>query len=372
MIRLTHTLIFCLISSLCALAQSEQETYKVGDFNFLISSLALHPTGDTLAVGTQQGNPIYFCNPRTGEVYYEYDVDGYYAGPYISYSKTGKYVLFEQRFFLDYSPNKDQDVQFEVMNVQTGKMILRVSEAFDASISPDETQLAVIQKGSLLIYNIATGSLLTRLDDEGLGYAVAYNNEGTELYVSHKLDNGDIKNIPRLSRDKKAVKSALKYHQGIYVLNPTTLKKLTTFQESFDQVYDITLSSDLEHVFVKSKQHKKVNAAALTKCFITVANTSTKKVERATFYTGIEHPDYKDNGEVFLISTSGGSYAEHILQYKLATADVMGEFSRDVRWGEGLLKLDIQSSESKFVILHDGKTMVVSHGNKLYQETILK
>ena len=260
------------------------------------------------------------------------------------------------------------------MDVRTGKMILKIEEAYDVSISPDETQAAAVHKNYMALYDLKTGKLVKQKDDEGFGNAICYSPNGKELFVSHKLKTEDAKQIPRFARDKKAMKGALKYHHAIYVLNPTSLKKTDVFKESFDQVYDITISSNQANLFILSKQHKKVNAAALNRSFVTTANIENRKAARTTFYTAIEHPDFKDNGKSFVITTKGGmeDYSEDLLQYNLETADVIGQLSRDVRWGEGLVKWDIQSTETKFVILPDGETIIACHGNNLYQEKLLK
>ena len=120
-----------MLLSVAALGQGTNMVYDVYDItppplSFLHSDMDRIPDTDTYAVSATQSFPFYIIDGQSMEVLSTYDVGNWYGGSRINPSKTGKYFLLQQLFYLDYSPNKDREGNFEVMETATGKIVLNI------------------------------------------------------------------------------------------------------------------------------------------------------------------------------------------------------------------------------------------------------
>ena len=103
----------------CSCFGQQQADFKIFPLPniHVISSIEVSPDKTYMAIGTGQG-PLYFWDFNKNEVIRTIDVDGYYAGPRMKFSNDGKYILFQQQFYLNFSPNKDKPVKVEVLDIQ--------------------------------------------------------------------------------------------------------------------------------------------------------------------------------------------------------------------------------------------------------------
>ena len=124
----------------------EFEKVKVGEAKNMLAWLAMAPDNKTIAVSSTQSFPLYIFDWDTKMVENQFDVGNWYAGSRATFSKTGKYLMLQQLFYMDYSPNKDREVNFEVMDVATGKSMLNFGDYHDAKITPDDKYLVTLQR----------------------------------------------------------------------------------------------------------------------------------------------------------------------------------------------------------------------------------
>lgn len=65
---------------------------KLPDNPYYLCSIELSPNNRTLAIGTAEGNLI-FWDIDTQSVIQKFVLDGFKHGPYMSYSSNGRYLL---------------------------------------------------------------------------------------------------------------------------------------------------------------------------------------------------------------------------------------------------------------------------------------
>lgn len=345
-------------------------SYKVGNNLHLISSVSMSPNGNIIAVATVQSNPLYILNLNTKEVIKQFNVSGYYAGPLISYSKTGKYSLLEQQFYNDWNMNKDKAVKYEVMDATSGNIVFSLNDVQDAQIFPNESRIAVIRKDRVEIYSLPNGTLKEKFDLPGVKNSLCLNKDGSKLYISHKFDKSMLKEFPRLNQDKKALKAALKYQHAVSEFETSTFKKVRSFQQVFDEVYDMNLNFDGSKIHVVSKQDSHVGGASALSAFILSFDIASGVIERNGYFTNVLMGDYgeSNDGKYFGLVFKDDEWMLNSVQIcDSKTSDILTLFKFNKGWFEGFSKKEFQGGQVSFDFSNDGSTLYVAMGNMIYE-----
>lgn len=377
-----QVLLGCLFVTFSVFSQGIDHDYELIEFKppetnrklVMTSCMELSPDGNSVAMSTEQGGPLVIWDWKNKKVAKEYDVSGYYAGPVITYSPNGKYMLLEQQFFLDFKPNKDKPIKVEVLDLETGKIIFRKKDVNDAAFMGGGDQVAVLKGDDLKVYLLDKssgskdsegdfgGKEKKKLKVEDAKNAFAVSPKGDVLAVARKITSKDIKNIATLRTDKKAQKYALKFKYVVDFYDAESLKLKYTSDDAFDIIFNMKFTRDGEDVIVFSKAHTKMEAG--TQGFINLLDSKSGELKRAMFNSYAPMPDYKENSDksfMGVVSVEGQLFsAGSINWFNYETGRTVSKFDVDLRFGEMLGS----NGRTYFVFLPDGR-ILSSYGNKL-------
>jgi len=347
----------------------EFEKFQVGDVKNPMVWINLHPDMQRVALSSHQSFPLYMYNIGTREVENEFDVGNWYAGARTKFSINGKYLLLQQLFYMDYAPNKDREVNFEVMDVATGKSMLNFGDYHDAKIAPDEKHLVTLSGGdNVAIHDIETRKEIRSFNVPDATNSVAVSPDGTKIAVSHKTYMSDLKNNPAYTNNKKNQPVLEKYKQQVSVYDYQTFEKLYTIDAFYDPIYLLEYSDDGDYLFVYSVPHVKLQGPNGKKSYVEVVNAKTGEPMRNSFSSlSFYEPDFKlsHNKKYFGIISMSTKFPElHIydfnsnqllkrfeLSYRLFEKANEGEFPGDGR--------------SSFVFLPGDEEVLIVFGNRL-------
>ena len=347
----------------------DYEKIQIGEVKNLLVWLALHPDNKTLAVSSHQSFPLYMYDLESKQVNNQFDVGNWYAGSQAKFSKTGKYLLLKQLFYMDYAPNKDREVNFEVMDVATGQSMLNFGDYHDAKIAMDEKHLVTLSGGDkVAIHDIETRKELRSFVVPDATNAVAVSADGKFIAVSHKPYMSDLKNNPAYKNNKKNQPILEKYKQQITVFDYNTFEKLYTIDAFYDLIYTLDYTDDGEYLFVYSIPHTKLQGPNGRKSYVEVVKAATGEPIRQSFGSlSFYEPDFKlsHNKKYFGIISLSKQYPElHI--YDFNTNALLKRFEMSYRLfektSEGEFPTDGRSS---FIFLPGDEEVLIVFGNRV-------
>ena len=346
----------------------DYERIKIGDARHIVCGLSLSPDKSTLAISSIQGYPFYLFDWKNKAVLKEFNVGNWYAGSSIDYSVGGKYVLLNQLYYIDFAPNKDREVNFEIVDAKTGERVLRFEEYHSVAIAPDEKFAVALTSDAVSFWNLSTKSKETSFNVKDASNSVAISPDGKLIAVSHHLYEKDAENIPQLQRDKKTLKSALKYKQQISIYDVSTFKKLYTVNELYDIVYKLKFSDDGKNLFCLNIPHAKQQNTAERQSYINIIDMETGSAKRRGFTSKANYePDFKlsHDGRWFGVVSRSNQFLElHI--YDFETGKMAYRFQQSYRLFEKndgeMFSVD---SRISFVFLPDNESVLMTMGNHL-------
>ena len=107
-------------------------------------------------------------------------------------------MLLNQLYYCDFAPNKDREVNFEVIEAHTGKVIKRFENYHSVKISSDE-KYAIALTGDEISYWLLDGLKIERsFTVADASNSIAISPDGKLIVVSHHLYEKDAQNIPQL------------------------------------------------------------------------------------------------------------------------------------------------------------------------------
>lgn len=347
----------------------EYDYVKVGEAQNIFSWLALSPDDQDIAVTSIQSFPLYIYKWDTKKVYKQYDVGNWYAGSRASYSKNGNYILLQQLFYLDYAPNKDRTVNFEVLDAHSGESILNFGDYHDAKISSDEKFLVTLSEGNkVAIHDMATRKEIRSFNVPEATNAVAVSADGKYIAVSHKTWMEDLQKNPLWVNNKQNRKNLESYKQQVSVYDYNTFEKLYTIDAFYDIIYRLDYTDDGKYLFIYSIPHMKLQGPNGRKSYVEVADAATGQPLNLSFGCLANYePDYKlsHNGKYFGITSLGTKFPElHI--YDFQTNDLVKRFELSYRLlekvDEGKFPTDGRVS---FIFLPGDEEILMTFGNRL-------
>lgn len=367
--------ILCLLlfsaNSILLLSQSTDIDYErvpVGDAKQLICGLDISPDQNKIAISSTQSFPFYIFDWKTREPIKEFNVGNWYAGSSIEYSSQGKYIVLNQLYYLDWALNKDKEVNFEIINAQTGEKVKRIADVHSVKISGDEEFAVALNGNEVGFYKLPEGTKQKSFNVDQATNSVAISPDGKLIVVSHNLYEEDAANLAQLQRDKKTLKSALKYKQQITFYDASTFEKLYTVDELYDIVYKLKFTNDGKKLLVLSIPHLKIQNTDERLTYLNVVDVEAGKALRRGFSSkAIYEPDFKishDGKLIGIVSRSTKFIELHI--YDFETGKMLYRFQQAYRLFEknetGMIVAD---SRSSFVFLPDNETAVMTMGNHL-------
>ena len=374
-------LAFFSLLALASVAQNDGQefrTIRVGGqrtaSGYLISWLDVSPAGNTVSVSATQGFPFRSFPIDRPEETTEIDVGNWYAGSRARYSRTGKYMLLQQLFYLDFAPNKDRPIKYEIIDPAAGKAVRSFEDLFAASLTPDETTVLTLDKDGVRFVDLATGSTDKARHIERTGNAIAVSADGKRFAVAHRPTKEEVEAIPSVRNDKDAIKQGVKQGQIVVVYDMTTLKALFTLPELFDKVFRLEYSADGKDLWIHAKPHsRKGGNPNPYQSYVEVSDALTGDMRRTSFPSlATYEPDFRSSpdGTLFAIGSAGGKFQE-IHLYDRDTGTMVNRFVVAWRLWEKLDEGEFASGDGRlsFTFLPDNKRMLLSSGNRLIEWT---
>ena len=362
------------------MAQDDGQQYRIlkigGQENIsghLNSWIDISPDGRTIGLSSTQGFPYRRFEIGDLENITNTPMTGWHAGSRAHFSANGNYVLLQQLYYLDLSPNKDRPVKYEVYALSTGERILSLENIHAASMDPAEKELFIVDKQGVASIDLRSGDR-RQVGSERNGNAIAVSADGSRIAVAHRPTEAELMKIPSIRNDKKAVKAALKIGQIVMVYDRTSLQPVHMLPELFDKVFRLEYSADGKDLWIHAKPHsRKSGNPNPNQSYVDVADAITGEMRRTSFPSlAIYEPDFRasSDGKLFAIGSMGGKFLEVHL-YDRNTGAMRDRFVLSYRLFEKMASKGEFPSDGRlsFTFLPDERNMLMTFGNRLIEWT---
>ncbi len=365
--------------TLAATAQSDGQDYKTIRVSgqetlsgYLISWVDVSPDGSKVAVSATQGSPLRFYPMDKPDEATGIDVGNWYAGSRARYSTTGRYMLLQQLFYLDYAPNKDRPIKYEVIDVANGSVVGSFNDLYAAALTPDENTVLTVDKAGLKFTDLASGKTNAVRSMERTGNSVAVSTDGKRFAVAHRPTKAEVEAMPSVRNDKDAIKKGVKQGQIVVVYDMATLQPIHSLPELFDKVFRLEYSSDGKDLWIHAKPHtRKGGNPNPNQSYVEVADARSGEMRRTSFPSlATFEPDFRisPDGTLFAIGSTGGKFQEVHL-YDRSTGKMVDRFVVSWRLWENLDKGEFVSGDGRlsFTFLPDNKRIILTSGNRIIE-----
>lgn len=348
---------------------SDFERIKLGNKEVVYAGLSLSPDGKTLAVSAKKMEPIRLYDLQSKELIKEIDAGKWYPGSRINFSATGKYLLLQELNFADLIENKNRKLNFEVVDVANGRLVLKFEDVQDVMITTDEQHVLSLDGSEITFWNLADGSKKKTFQVEGACDALAISPDGQQIAISHLVTPAQVKADKRFHKKKKVMKMALKYKQLVSFYDVSTGKKAQTVSEYYDIVYRLRFSEDGSKLFVFQLPHIKVQTSKQTLTYVSRVDATTHEPLREGLTSqAVGQPDIRISGnkQYFAINSKGNRHQE-IHLYDFEDGSLLKRFEMGSRIfeksaeGEKLIK----DSRPSFLFLPGDREILIAMGNQL-------
>lgn len=347
----------------------EQFDISPDPLNFLHSDIDAIPGSSQFLVSGVQSFPAYIIDEQH-QVEATLDIGNWYAGSRISISPTGEHFLLQQLFYLDFSPNKDREVKFQVVERSNGQEVLKIPEAHSAKFHPNGKELIVLIGDEVWSYPLGGGGNKKLFPVIEATNCVAISPDGSKIAVSHKVEDAYLEDYVTKKRQKKNYKIYKKYRQCISVYSANDLQRLYTVDEMFDIPYLLEFTPDGKHLLcysvpqtqvvaktgmTGSKYISKINAE-------TGAATTVGFVSNATYEPDVE---FSNNGKYLALSTNTGRFPEAWVA-DLGSGDLVARFQLATRMFEGMKKGEYPSDgRLGLAFSNDDQYLYITAGSRI-------
>lgn len=338
------------------------------------SWIDLHPDGRTVLLSPTQSFPFRVVDVAEENITHTFDAGNWFGGARCTYSRTGRYVLLEQLFYVTWKPDKVKAVKYEVVEVATGKKVFSGNDLYAAELAPDERTLYTLGKDGLHVVDLATGERDKVRSLPRLGYALAVSTDGTRLAVAHQPTREELAALPTVRNDKKLLKQMGKRARTVTVYDAAALKPLHQLNEPFDEVFRLRYSPDGRDLWVMAKPHTKHGSNLDPRQrYLSVADASSGEMRRTTFPAISEYdPDFRISPDGKLLAIGSMAKFQEIHLYDRATGRMVDRFIRTHRFRDATpLKDGEFGAENRvsFCFLPDGKRIWLTFGTRLIEWT---
>ena len=332
-----------------------------------MSGIDLSPDRNFIAIAGQQGKPFYIYDWHANKIVNKFNTGNWFAGSIVDYSTNGKYILLQQLFNIDFAPNKDREVDFEIIEAQSGRLVKSFEKYHSVIISDDESTAIALSGDEVSFWNLETGKKEKSFTVENASNAVAISPDGSSIAVSHHVSEEALMKVARFKKDKKSRKFIAKYRQMITVFNATTFEKKYTVDEFYDIIYRLEYSKEGEILFCLQIPHMAAQSGGKRQSYISTIDGVNGEPSRKGFTSEATYePDFKlsDDGRLFGIVSNGMRNYVEVFIYDFATGKMLKRFELSCRLFEKsdgeFIRSDIRSS---FVFLPDNKSVLLTMGD---------
>jgi hypothetical protein len=346
----------------------EYERVKIGDVKHIVVGLDMSPDQKLIAISGNQSNPCYIFDWSKREIKTQFDVGDWNAGSSVKYSSGGKYLMLQQLYYMDWAPNKDREVNFEVINAISGMLIKHFEKIHAAAFTPDEKYIITLVAGEVSFWNLETGIKDKSFNVNLATNGVAISPDGKHIAVSHRPDANELKKRPDYRQKKKAYQIAVKYKQEVSIFNAETFEREATVNEFYDIIYKLEYSDDGKTIFCMNIPHIKVQTSADRQTYINTIDATTGIAQRKGFTSqALYEPDFKlsHDGKLMGVISQNTKFLElHI--YDFETGSMLKRFELSYRLAEkNEGDIILADSRASFVFLPDDKSVFITMGNHL-------
>jgi DNA-binding beta-propeller fold protein YncE len=306
------------------------------------------PGGEHCLIASALNESVIKADAATMQPVQTYKAAKWKAGSKIEISPNGKYALLKQQFYIDYSPNKDREVEFEVLDLETGKVALKISAAHDADFHPDGERLIVLEGDDVFSYQIEGNQKKTLFPVPEATNCIAVSKDGKQIALSHHPSDDYLNDYVTKKRQKKNFKLYKKYRQCVSVFDTETFEKLYTVDEMYDIPYILEYDPSDEHFICYSVPHTKIvekTGMQGTRYISKIdaadgSNTSVGFVSSSYYEPDIEFS--KSGNYISLVTTTHTGFPEvWVADYH--TGDVVARYTLENRvFGGGHMKGEIR------------------------------
>lgn len=330
-----------------------------------LCSIELSPDQKTLAISTARDR-ILFYDLASKTIIRTAETQGFRWGSYLQWSADGNYLLLIQQYYTDWAMNKDLPSKVAVMDSRSGNVLYVKNMVNTACFTPDSRLLAVMDKGTITFYEVRTGIEIKKFSPPDAAFSFAFTDSGKKIAVAQFAHEADLKNIPSIRNDKKAMKEAVKFRQVVKFYDAETFNPLFMADDIFDIVFSMKLSEDGRSLFLFNAPNIKLrlNAGAKRNGYLQVVDPVTGKTSRTTYATNASEPVFKE-------SLFGNYFAAASIEQRIATLNTVQVYDRETGTLLKIFKNDFRILENShigrasFAFLPDGETMAIGYGNKL-------
>ncbi|MCB0397597.1 MAG: hypothetical protein KDD36_13160 [Flavobacteriales bacterium] len=326
------------------------------------SGIALSPDGNTIACAGAQGFPLFLYDWRNDKVIKKFDVGNWYAGAKVEYSAKGNYLLLQQTFFIDWAPNKDREVNFEIVNAESGEIVQKIDNAHSVKIAEDESFYVVLKGDDVTFYELPSGNKKQSFTVPDATNSVAISPDGKLIAVSHKPTAPLLQQVPSIRNDKKAIKPALKYRQMISIYDAETMQKKFTVNEVYDIIYRLQFSKDGYRLFSYSIPHTKMQVSnAGRQGYIYMIRMPEGETLRTSFMSlSTYEPDFTENNDKSLFGVVSFDVAPQINIHDFETGKLVNRFDTRQRLRDALKGKMGGDGRASFAFLPDDSIIIVT------------
>jgi len=344
------------------------ERFSVSTNKHIHSGMAMSPDQSKMAISCIQGYPLYIYDYKKRELISKFDVGNWYAGSRVSWSAKGKYLLLQQLFYHDFAKNKDREVNFEIIDANTGSRVVRFEKYHDVKVSPDEEKAYALTGNTLEIWDLSAGKVIKTKTFEFATNSISISPDGNFLAISERASESILKKDPQFKKNKKGMKFVMKYKQLISIYKLADLSYVTSVNEYYDNVYRLDWTQDGRYIFCLNIPHAKAaTATSGRQNFISVVDASRFEATRIIFPSNSTYePDFRLSHNAKLMAiVSWGKFPE-IRIHDFETGNVVHRLEMGTRVLEGISKLEMPSDGRIFLeFMPDDQSVLTTFGNQL-------
>jgi hypothetical protein len=342
-------------------------------YKFLHSDIDIVPGTEDYIISATQSFPFYVVD-KDLNIKSTYDVGNWYAGSRISTSDNGAYILLQQLFYLDFAPNKDREVKFEVIETATGKEILTIPAGHDADFHPNNKELIVLEGDNLYSYSLEGKEKKVLLPTPDATNCMAFSPDGSKVAISHHVEDDYLNSYVTKKKQKDNYKIYKKYRQCVSVYDTKDYKRLYTVDEMFDIPYALQFSPDGATLLCYSVPHTKVvekTGMTGTKYISLINAENGETLPRGFVSNSIYEPDFEfsNSREYFALVTVNASRFPEVWVCKFDDASIVARFELAKRMIGSYTKGQFPADDGRVGIAFsaDDSHLLITNGSLIFK-----
>lgn len=335
------------------------------------TGIAVAPDNNTIAVTCKRSEPIRIIDWKAQSVVREINAGDWMTGSTVSFSDGGKYLLLQEIGFSDFSQNKNRAIDYQIIDLTTGNVVKKFDKIQDVVIAADEQTAVSLNNNEITFWSLPSGEKTKSFNIGVAGNALALSHDKKTLAVSQPVVEAEAKSY--FGKDKKGLKSAVKYKQIVTLFESENGKKIKTIGEFYDLIYNLAYLPDNDILLVFQTPDVRIQAYNKSLSYISLIDIAKNEPMRLGFTSmSMTQPDLKAsaNRQFFAINSKGNRFQEMHL-YDFRTGSLEKRFELGHRLFE---KVEgdkiVNGSRPAFIFLPDNQSILIAMGNQLIKWNI--